>query len=238
MDRDYITNRNVIDGQMGVTKILLPRQYSTYHDHFRTGTLFSLRAGGEVASTRRIMPYVAQPVFFTKRDSIIDMEIEIRPAESSDINGIQSVATQAWHATHAPIIGANTVDTFLEEYYDTESFQARLDHDAGLLDVATNPEAGGVGYVLATSTEGDGTTFSLVQIYVDPDWQGEGIGQQLLDHIEQKISHRGGERLTLGVMAENDRAIRFYESSGYRRTGTFYDDRIETRGYDYAKKLA
>lgn len=165
------------------------------------------------------------------------MVTEIRPAKSTDIDGMRVVATQAWQTTPAPIIGTDTVETFLDEYYDTESFQSRLDHEAIILDVATSPEEEIVGYVLANPTEGDETTFSLVQIYVSPDCQREGIGSQLLDYIEQKIRHRGGERLTLGVMAENDRAINFYESRGYRRTGEFYDDRIDTRGYDYAKEL-
>lgn len=44
-------------------------------------------------------------------------------------------------------------------------------------------------------------------------WRDE-IGRQLLEHTKQKISHRGGEQIKFGVMAANDRAVNFYESTG------------------------
>lgn len=165
------------------------------------------------------------------------MAIEIRPAERSDIDGIQAVATRAWHSAHGPIIGTEAVETFLDEYYDTESFESRIDHDPTILAVAEEVRNDIVGYALASPTEEDDTTFSLVQIYVTPDHQGEGIGRQLLDHVEQEIDQHGGEQITLGVMAENDRAVNFYESAGYRPSDEFYDDRIDTNGYTYIKEL-
>jgi ribosomal protein S18 acetylase RimI-like enzyme len=180
---------------------------------------------------------VAQPVFFIAESLFEDMTIEIRPAERSDIDGIQSVATRAWHSAHGPIIGTEAVEMFLHEYYDTASFESRIDHDPTILDVAVETRDDIVGYVLASPAEEDNTTFSLSHIYVAQNHQSEGIGRQLLDHTEQVVSQNGGERITLGVMAENDRAVNFYESAGYSRSDTFYDDRIDASGYTYINEL-
>ena len=166
-----------------------------------------------------------------------DMARDIRRAEPSDVPAIRSVAADAWHEAHAPIIGTDTVAEFLAEYYDPASFQDRIDHTATILAVATDTENTVVGYILATPIDTDGTTFALSQIYVVPDRWAEGIGQRLLDHVEQKSRDCGGERISLGVMAENDRAIGFYEAAGYNQTDEFYDDRIDAHSYTYEKAL-
>lgn len=166
-----------------------------------------------------------------------NMARDIRSAKPSDVPEIQSVATDAWHEAHAPIIGADTVEEFLAEYYDTESFYKRVRDETAILDVATDTEGDVVGYVLASPMDDDQTTFDLTQIYVDPRRWGDGIGQQLLDHLEQKIRNRGGELISLGVMVENDRAVRFYEAAGYEQANEVYDDRIETTSYIYEKRV-
>jgi ribosomal protein S18 acetylase RimI-like enzyme len=38
-------------------------------------------------------------------------------------------------------------------------------------------------------------------------------------------------------MTESERAVEFYESAGYRRDEEFYDERIDTSGFLYAKEL-
>jgi ribosomal protein S18 acetylase RimI-like enzyme len=163
------------------------------------------------------------------------MNIEIRSATPTDIDGIQRVANRAWHSAHGPIVGENTVDEFLEEYYDAESFRSLIENDDSIFDVAVDSDV--VGFVSAGPAGDGSTTFNLGRIYVLPDRWGEGIGQRLLVHTERKIEQRGGERIKLGVMAENERAVNFYESAGFQREGEFYDDRIDTYSYNYVKTI-
>lgn len=165
------------------------------------------------------------------------MEFEIRPANHADIDAIRAVARRAWHAAHEPIIGTDAVEEFLTEHYDAESFRSRIDHDPAIVVVADDSRSTIVGYAFANPTDGDEATFSLAHIYVRPDRWGEGVGRQLLEHVEGTVRSRGGERITLSVMAENDRAIRFYEEAGYDRTDAFYDERIDTSGYTYVNDL-
>lgn len=174
------------------------------------------------------------------------MAIEVRPAALADIQALQRVASRAWHAAHEPIIGAETVEEFLDDYYDAESFQSEIEDAEVVFAVAAdtdntdsddaNTDDSPVGFVSARPIEDDAAIFDLGRIYVLPKRWGEGIGRRLLSHAEEKIEERGGERVRLSVMAENDRAVGFYESAGYERVGEFYDERIATQGYTYVKK--
>lgn len=166
------------------------------------------------------------------------MAIEVRPAVTDDVNAVREVARRAWHAAHAPIVGEATVERFLADYYDADSLRSEIESEEVILDVAAADGTDTpVGFASASPTDADDATFALGRIYVLPDRWGEGIGRRLLTSTEEKIERRGGDRVRLAVVADNDRAVNFYESAGYDRFDGFYDDRIGTRSYRYAKDL-
>jgi hypothetical protein len=49
------------------------------------------------------------------------MAVTVRSAEIGDIEDIRAVASRAWRSAHSPIIGAEKVEAFLDEYYDAGS---------------------------------------------------------------------------------------------------------------------
>jgi len=161
------------------------------------------------------------------------MAVEIRPAEPADMAAVQAVAREAWYAAHEPIVGEENVEQFLAEYYDRASLEERLDPETVFL-VAI--DEGVVGFAVAGPTD-DPSTFVLGRIYVSPDRWGERIGRRLLRAVERRASEHGGERMRLGVMAENDRAVAFYEAAGYERIGERDDERIGTTAYEYETEL-
>jgi putative acetyltransferase len=56
----------------------------------------------------------------------------------------------------------------------------------------------------------------LEQLYVEPEAWGSGVGRTLLDAV--RAARPDG--LHLAVFARNARARRFYETAGFRLTGT------------------
>jgi len=60
--------------------------------------------------------------------------------------------------------------------------------------------------------------FLLVFIGVEPRYQGSSIAQLLLQDFERLAKGFSAERVTLLVEASNERAIRFYERSGWQIT--------------------
>lgn len=161
------------------------------------------------------------------------MAVDIRRAGSADLQAVQGVARNAWHVAHEPIVGEESVEEFLAEYYTREALAELLDDEMVFL-VAVEETV--LGFAVAGPTD-DPTTYVLGRIYVDPDRWGEGIGQRLLTAVQRRARERGGERIRLGVMAENERAVRFYEAAGYERTGQRRDERIDTTTYEYETVL-
>jgi ribosomal protein S18 acetylase RimI-like enzyme len=90
------------------------------------------------------------------------------------------------------------------------------------------------GYVLfgpVPATEGN---FDLYWIAVDPAAQGSGVGQRLLEHVEEAVRRRSGRMVCLETSSQGgySRTRSFYEKAGYvleSRIRDFYkpgDDRL------------
>ena len=54
---------------------------------------------------------------------------------------------------------------------------------------------------------------------VRPEWQGSSVAKQLLDRAEEELRHSGCSIVTLGTTEPLNRAMRFYEKNGFKRTG-------------------
>ncbi len=62
-----------------------------------------------------------------------------------------------------------------------------------------------------------GKNFELEALFVDPDWIGQGIGRDLLDHAKMMAVHKGGQSITV---QSDPNAVAFYQSAGGVITGT------------------
>lgn len=61
--------------------------------------------------------------------------------------------------------------------------------------------------------------WELKELYVDPFFQGEGVGTSLMKNFIVTAELRNVKEVFLWVLAENTEAIRFYEWQGYVDTG-------------------
>lgn len=61
----------------------------------------------------------------------------------------------------------------------------------------------------------DGHRGVVYYVSVDPDYQGAGLGQQVMRHAEEWLKARGVWKLNLMMRAENTKVRNFYESLGY-----------------------
>jgi len=55
----------------------------------------------------------------------------------------------------------------------------------------------------------------LAEIFVTPQARGKGLGRALIEGCEAWSRGRGHQLMTIGVLANNARAIRAYEGAGY-----------------------
>lgn len=64
------------------------------------------------------------------------------------------------------------------------------------------------------------SVLEIERIYVDQDYQGNGFGKILLEIAVAVARTKRKGKLWLGVWEQNPKAISFYESQGFTKTGT------------------
>jgi GNAT superfamily N-acetyltransferase len=78
---------------------------------------------------------------------------------------------------------------------------------------------------------GDLTAPELSKLYVLECFTGMGIGQQLLQNVEQQLQTKGYKELWLWVYAINERAVQFYKRQHYQWLGNAFLD-LEGNQYE------
>ena len=156
------------------------------------------------------------------------MTFEIRSATPVDAEAVREVARESWHAAYDDLLGADSVDSVVDEWYDPEGLTRSMDHDGGVFLVAERGNEDGlvgerknedavVGFAQGVlDSEADDSIAELPRIYVHPNLWGAGLGTELLGRVEDWADECGAERLRLVVLADNDVGNGFYEKHGYR----------------------
>lgn len=149
-------------------------------------------------------------------------EVEVRTATPADAPAIAQVHVRSWQSGYAGIVPADYLDA-LDTGAWTDAWTQRL--DAGPADdvitwVATaGPEVVGFASVgPARDADARRAEREVYSIYLAPDAWGSGVARELL----RTVVEESGERtpLSLWVLADNERARRFYRRHGFVPDGT------------------
>jgi len=140
---------------------------------------------------------------------------QIRPASTADAAAILDclrVAFEPYCKDYTAVAYADTILTpeMLAKRMHHSTLFVAVDTDGGVL--------GTIGYGLADSQEGH-----IRGMAVRPAHHGGGIAGALLARVESELRARGYARVSLDTTGPLRRAIRFYERSGYRRSGKVVD---------------
>jgi ribosomal protein S18 acetylase RimI-like enzyme len=154
---------------------------------------------------RNVMPVVPQP----------SQMISIRRATNEDAAEILACLRAAFEDYRHQY----TTDAFLDTVLTPETFQERLAEM--IVFAAVNDSGKVVGTIacnLVSAQEGH-----LRGMAVLPSLRGSGIAGQLLSHAEEELRFRKCTRITLDTTEPLQRAMRFYEKHGYRRSEKIAD---------------
>ncbi len=138
----------------------------------------------------------------------------VRTFGSKDIDAISALLGKTWHATYDDIYGAERVKQITAEWHNPSALamQVRMLNCECL--VADNGDKI-VG--MAYGREEEPGLVKLHQLYVLPEFHGQGVGELLLKEIED--SFFDAKHFFLEVEEKNTRAIRFYEKHEYKNSG-------------------
>lgn len=139
---------------------------------------------------------------------IIQMHATLGPrmAMHNELDQLAKIWYDGWQDAHAELLPQE-----LKDDRTPESFRERL---PGMLD--DTRVIGPVGRVFGFCTlKGD----ELYQLYVAADARGTGVANILINDAESRLAAAGITTAWLACAIGNDRAARFYEKCGWRRSG-------------------
>jgi ribosomal protein S18 acetylase RimI-like enzyme len=132
--------------------------------------------------------------------------MDVRSAEERDIDHLARVWNDGWQDAHARILPAE-----LARVRTLESFRSRLEEALPTVRVVGPPGAP-VGFCMIKGDE-------LYQLYVSAQSRGSGVAAALIADGEARLAESGVVTAWLDCAIGNERAARFYEKCGWRRTG-------------------
>jgi ribosomal protein S18 acetylase RimI-like enzyme len=149
--------------------------------------------------------------------------MDVRAAEKVEIGHLAKIWYDGWHDAHAQIVPAE-----LTRARTLESFRERL--RVALPNVrVVGPSGEPVGFCIVKGDE-------LYQLFVSAQSRGSGVAAALIADAEARLFDSGVETAWLACAIGNERAARFYEKCGWRRTGTMINH-LETSSGEFALEV-
>jgi GNAT superfamily N-acetyltransferase len=133
--------------------------------------------------------------------------MQVRSADAVEIDHLARLWHDGWHQLHAPLVPPELI-----RLRTLESFRERLQAALSDLRVA-GPLGAPIGFYVLKGDE-------LHQLFVSPEAHGSGVAAALIADAEARLSEHGVETAWLACVTGNNRAVRFYEKSGWRLAGT------------------
>lgn len=163
--------------------------------------------------------------------------MHIRHAREEDATAMAHVIVDAFLAAHEDQMPAEVMRRRREEWTYEVSANAwlrTLREIAGATDshecifVTCDDSDEVIGLVMGVPADGLTHTGEVSALYVRPDWQGRGVGRQLVRMAATWLHQKGFTALHIAVLAANTPARKFYEAIG----GTVIGERaFEDYGY-------
>ncbi|MDC7222382.1 MAG: GNAT family N-acetyltransferase [Spirochaetales bacterium] len=143
----------------------------------------------------------------------------IRKANGNDISRMAEINIFAWRSAFGGIIpdeilyikrSLDHVKEELEEQMLTPGTEVEV-WDDGFVK----------GYAIHNSSDRDKTrpAYELCDLFVEPQFTGQGIGWCLLHNMEMAAREKGMNCIILWTLEKNERGLHFYEKAQYFRDG-------------------
>jgi ribosomal protein S18 acetylase RimI-like enzyme len=144
------------------------------------------------------------------------MGITLHTAMPSDADDIASLLRTSWAATYGSLLTPDELSTVAQEWHHPDRLRQQVsDPRVGFLLART--DAGALVGVATVQRSDDGATVSVLRLYVLPDFQGQGIGSQLLNRA--LAAFPTAQRIELQVAEGNPSGLSFWMKRGFRACG-------------------
>ena len=176
-----------------------------------------------------LTPHVDGTKVFDSREYLLDL-VQIKPGTRDELYEIAAFLNDSWKAEYRGIVRDDYLDAMtIEERH--KGLQNRFDENiSAFLTMRCCGKLIGASVFGKSFTEGYPDDGEISAIYLHRDYIGKGYGHEFFTAIEKELIAKEYSHLVLDVLADNRRAVRFYEKHGY----TKMDDRsIKLGEQDY-----
>jgi len=154
----------------------------------------------------------------------------IRAALPSDAPAIGRLHVRSWQTAYRGLLP----DALLDELDVAQWTERRRGHlaasaERGVANWVAEEEGAVVGWAAlgpARDEDSGSDTCELYALYLAPEHVGRGVGRALIRHCLAEAAAQGHRGMTLWVLANNARAVRFYVAAGFAR-----DPRVTERPF-------
>lgn len=185
-----------------------------------------MRRGFEVSARRIMRAGLAPPV--SRGRLVLGSDVLTRDGRPVRLRGWQTgdlrPVVEVLRTANQVSVDRNVYPELLDPEQAEGAIRGVIGGSCGRFDrrstgVATTP-AGAVVGVLLCSRCGPRQAF-VVEVAVDPAWQGRGVGTALLARTMGVLPRLGVTGVTLGVTLANTPALRLYDRAGFQPEGRF-----------------
>jgi ribosomal protein S18 acetylase RimI-like enzyme len=167
----------------------------------------------------------------TKMQTML-VKLEIRKLEAKDINELYRISQRTFYDTFASENTAEDMELCLNTYFNIEKLRNELNNsNSEFYFVTLNGVVAAylkVNFGQAQTEIRDEMALEIERIYVLIEYQGNKIGQFLLNYAIDMAKYKQYHYIWLGVWEKNYRAIQFYQKNGFVK----FDRHIFTLGTD------
>ncbi|TRX52669.1 GNAT family N-acetyltransferase [Fulvivirga sp. M361] len=165
------------------------------------------------------------------------MAIEITKATLTELEELRKLSIKTFKDTYGHQNTTQDMALYLEENFSLSALRDQLlNPDSEFFFARNNQLIAGyikVNYGNAQTELQNKTGLELERIYVIKEAQGSGLGRLLLQKAIHRAKEVGLEHVWLGVWEKNLKAVRFYETNGFRQ----FDTHTFTLGKDEQSDL-
>jgi ribosomal protein S18 acetylase RimI-like enzyme len=145
----------------------------------------------------------------------------IKKCTLQDLESLQKISIETFYQTFADSNTTENMKAYLENAYNEEKLYKELSNpNSSFFFVYVDERLAGylkLNEFPSQSDINDIDSLELERIYILKEFQGAGLGKDLLEHAISIAIEHGKKYIWLGVWEHNERAKRFYQKNGFYR---------------------
>ncbi|WP_141434418.1 GNAT family N-acetyltransferase [Bacillus sp. 03113] len=154
------------------------------------------------------------------------MTIMMKKCSLEDIHILQEISYETFNDAFCDLNTPENMQTYLERSFNLEQLEKELSNVfSSFFFIYSNEELAGylkVNMNEAQSDNIDREALEIERIYIRSKFQGQGLGQHLINKGLEIAKEQNKKKVWLGVWEKNEGAIRFYKRMGFVKSGAHF----------------